>query len=100
MAFLTGGRPTPREEIERVRLPWILREYDRAPGCGRWAAIEKSSGEFLGWFALQPPGETADQVELGYRLRRSAWGKGYATEGSRALIRRAFTELGTHRLYA
>jgi RimJ/RimL family protein N-acetyltransferase len=100
MAYLTGGRPTPREVIERRTLPWILREYDRVPGCGRWAAIEKVSGEFLGWFALDAPGGTVDQVELGYRLRRSAWGKGYATEGSRALIDRAFTELGAWRVYA
>lgn len=39
-------------------------------------------------------------VELGYRLRRSAWGQGYATEGSRALVHRAFTELGVHNVVA
>jgi Acetyltransferase (GNAT) domain len=37
-----------------------------------------------------PPGE----IVLGFRLRRSAWGQGYATEASRALIRKGFTELG------
>jgi len=100
MAYLTGGVPTPREVIERETLPWILREYDRVPGCGRWAVVEKSSGDFLGWLALESPGDTAVEVELGYRLRRSAWGKGYATEGSRALIHQAFTELGTQRVYA
>jgi RimJ/RimL family protein N-acetyltransferase len=39
-------------------------------------------------------------AELGYRLRRSAWGHGYATEGARALIRRAFTELGVVEIVA
>ena len=39
-------------------------------------------------------------VELGYRLRRAAWGKGYATEGSRALIHKGFAELGVARVYA
>jgi RimJ/RimL family protein N-acetyltransferase len=39
-------------------------------------------------------------VELGYRLRRQAWGRGYATEGSRALIRNGFTELGVRRVFA
>ena len=38
--------------------------------------------------------------ELGYRLRKSAWGKGYATEGSRALIRKGFTEYGVQRVVA
>src|SRR4029450_3018730 len=53
------------------------------------------------WFHLRPPeGAGPDEPELGYRLRRSAWGKGYATQGSRALIRAAFTELGARRVYA
>ena len=39
-------------------------------------------------------------VELGYRLRKAAWGKGYATEGSRALIRKGFKELGVQRVLA
>lgn len=42
----------------------------------------------------------ADDLELGYRLRRAAWGRGYATEGSRALVRKAFTDLGARRVYA
>jgi RimJ/RimL family protein N-acetyltransferase len=41
-----------------------------------------------------------DEVELGDRLRRSAWGMGYATEGSRALVDRAFAEPGVRRVYA
>ena len=41
-----------------------------------------------------------ERVELGYRLRRSAWGQGYATEGSRALIHKGFTDLDVERVYA
>ena len=64
--------------------------------------MEKSTGDFLGWFHLRPApdGGRPSEPELGYRLRRSAWGKGYATEGSRALIRKAFAELGAERVYA
>jgi RimJ/RimL family protein N-acetyltransferase len=66
-----------------------------------WAAEELSDGHFVGWFALTPrPGGPADDLELGYRLRRMAWGRGYATEGARALVGKAFTELGTRRVYA
>lgn len=39
-------------------------------------------------------------LETGYRLRRSAWGKGFATEGSRALIQKGFTEFGVQRVVA
>jgi RimJ/RimL family protein N-acetyltransferase len=50
---------------------------------------------------LRPKRDTAPAVwDLGYRLRRSAWGQGYATEGSLALVRKAFTELGVQRVTA
>ena len=71
------------------------------PGFGFWAAVEKSSGQFLGWFCLRPrDDEDPLDVGLGYRLRREAWGKGYATEGARALIQKAFTELRVRRVFA
>ena len=101
MHFITGGRPTRREEIVADVLPAFLGYYERFAGYGFWAAIEKSTGEFLGWFHFRPrDGSLADQPELGYRLRRSAWGQGYGTEGSRALIRKGFTELGVRRVFA
>ena len=101
MRFLNGGTPTPIEVVRDEILPRILDFYDRFAGFGCWAAVEKSTGDLLGWFSLRPreSGPTSD-VELGYRLRRSAWGQGYATEGSRALIRRAFAELGAERVFA
>jgi RimJ/RimL family protein N-acetyltransferase len=101
MRFVTGGLPTSRDEIENEVLPAFLGYYQRYEGFGFWAAVEKTTGEFLGWFHFRPrqdadPGE----VELGYRLRKSAWGKGYATEGSRALIGKGFTEFGVQRVVA
>lgn len=101
MLFLTGGTSTPRDVIQNDILPAFLRYYERFAGFGVWAAIEKASGDFLGWFSFRPrEGLSPDDVELGYRLRQAAWGQGYATEGSRALIRKGFTELGVQRVFA
>jgi RimJ/RimL family protein N-acetyltransferase len=104
MRFLTGGKPTPREDVRDRVLPRILRDYERYAGLGRWAATEAATGAFVGWFGLEPRvrGDRPDpyDVELGYRLRRAVWGRGYATEGSRALIDKAFAELGVRRVYA
>ena len=101
MHFVNGGRATPRDEIEHEVLPEFLGHYERHAGYGFWAAVEKSTGRFVGWFHLRPAeGSEPDEVELGYRLRRSAWGKGYATEGSRALIDKGFAELGVERVVA
>lgn len=100
MRYLTGGRPTPREEIRDQIMPFHLAIYDRLDRLGTWAAQSTATGEFLGWFHLRPgPGTDITNTELGYRLRRSAWRKGYATEGSRALIRTGFTDLGVERIF-
>lgn len=101
MRYLSGSRPTPRATIENEVLPRLLSYYDRYDSYGYWAAVDKESGEFLGWFCLRPK-DTDDvlEPELGYRLRKAAWGKGLATEGSRALISKAFNELGARRVYA
>ena len=101
MRFLTGGTPTPRAVIEHEILPAYLGYYTRGDRYGYWAAVEKGTGEFLGWFHFRPAaGAAPDEPELGYRLRRAAWGKGYGTEVSRALIRKGFTELGVRRVVA
>jgi RimJ/RimL family protein N-acetyltransferase len=101
MHFVTGGRPTPREEIESEVLPAFLDYHARFDGYGFWAAIEKSTGRFLGWFHFRPArGAPQGEVELGYRLRKSAWGRGYASEGSRALVDKGFAELGVERVVA
>ncbi|AXB48156.1 GNAT family N-acetyltransferase [Amycolatopsis albispora] len=101
MRYLTGGVPTSRERVATHVLPRMLEHGRRAPGYGFFIAHEKSSGEFLGWFHLRPaPDGPADEPELGYRLRQAAWGKGYATEGSRALVEKAFTELDAKRVFA
>jgi RimJ/RimL family protein N-acetyltransferase len=101
MRFISGGPPTPREVIEDDILPAYLDDYEQGDRYGFWVAIEKGTGDFLGWFHFRPlEGMDPDEPELGYRLRRSAWGMGYATEGSRALIRKGFTELGVRRVVA
>ena len=102
MRYLTGGEPTPPEEIRERILPRILAGLEKWEyKFGMLAAHEKDGGAFIGWFILRPGAEgPLDEVELGYRLRRAAWGKGYATEGSRALLRKAFAELGVTRVWA
>ncbi len=99
--YTSGGPATPRDVIAREYIPAYLGYYERFAGYGFWAAIEKSTGAFLGWFHLRPLGETSvDEPELGYRLKRSAWGKGYATEGAQALVDTGFAELGARRVVA
>ena len=101
MRYINGGHPTPRHELRDEYLSAWLSYYERGNAWGFWAAIDQVGGAFLGWFHLRPrPHDPPDEPELGYRLRREVWGSGLATEGSRALIDKAFSELGARRVYA
>jgi RimJ/RimL family protein N-acetyltransferase len=105
MRYLTGGAVTPRVRVEKAVLPAILRDYDSFPGFGAFATHTKADGEyigeFIGWCMLVPEdGGRPGEAELGYRLRRAAWGMGYAAEGSLALIDHGFTRCGLTRIFA
>jgi RimJ/RimL family protein N-acetyltransferase len=102
MRFLTGGAPTPPEHYRERGMRNIVGGYARWNGdFGVFAAHEKDGGAFIGWFHLRPdPDGPLDEVELGYRLRQDAWGKGYATEGSQGLLAKGFTELGVNLTWA
>lgn len=102
MRYLTGGAPTPPEEVRDLAIPSILAGYERWDhDLGLFAAYEKDGGAFVGWFCLRPlRSGPREEAELGYRLRRAAWGRGYATEVSQALLAKGFTELGIRMVWA
>ena len=56
MRFINHGKPTPRDVVQNDILPRFLSYYERFAGFGFWAAVEKSSGEFLGWFHFRVNG--------------------------------------------
>jgi len=91
MRYISGGLPTSREEVRDRIIPFHLEAYERHPGFGTWAADDAGTGEFLGWFHLRPR-QADGAIDIGYRLRRAVWGRGLATEGSVALIDKAFAE--------
>lgn len=89
MRYINGGVPSSRQDYVNEFLPRIL-QWDEHP-FGFLAAYEAE--RFLGWFHLRPSVADSGVLELGYRLRRAAWGRGLATEGARALLGYAFEQL-------
>lgn len=64
-------------------------------GYGLWALEVVETGEFIGFTGLSVPRFEAQfmpAVEIGWRLARPAWGKGYATEAATRVLRYAFTD--------
>lgn len=101
MRYLNGGLPTTFDEVRLKALPMYLDRYDHFHGHGVWAAVDRESRAFLGVFKFHPQTpEDSDDFELGYRMLRSTWGGGLATEGARALVAKGFTELGLRRIWA
>ena len=97
MEFLGG--PLSREQSDA--LIECAEEHFRLHGFGAYAAEILGTGEFAGFIALMIPSFQAHFtpcVEIGWRLAASMWGRGYATEGARALARHAFGELGLDQL--
>ena len=87
MTFITGAGET-REVVETRSLPDLL---------ARWTWLLFDGDVFLGWASLRLEG---GEAELGYRLIRSAWGRGYAGEAARALVDLGFHQLGLTRIWA
>ncbi len=66
-------------------------------GWSNWAVELLATGEFIGFIGLSIPRRQlpfSPCVEIGWRLKRTAWGQGYATEGARQCLRVGFERLG------
>ncbi len=103
MRYINGGLPISYHDIEK-NLSKYLESYEKNAYLGFWAAMEKANNKFIGWFHFLTTTNfnylaefnlvTGDEIALGYRLRRASWHKGFASEGSKAIIDKGFSELG------
>lgn len=84
---LPVSRPQAWRNLAMMVGHWSLRGY------GMWAVEERSSGQLIGRVGFWQP-EGWPGFELGWMLRRSYWGRGYATEGARAALQFGFHQLG------
>jgi len=71
--------PKTRSECDSF-LQQNIAFYLTHPNLGRWAANEKGTGTFIGSLALIPIKEEDDRIQIGYALKPSSWGNGFATE--------------------
>ena len=74
-------------EETRQELAWFLHGHPKFPELGLWAAIERSSGAFLGRCGLLPwEIEGQHEVELACLIDKLRWGEGLATEAATAIV--------------
>lgn len=92
------GRALSRDEVVRDWMPKRTRPDADVRGIGYWVGFH--DGGFVGWWCLAIDDDDLTAAELGYRLARSAWGNGFATEGALAVLHHAFTTAGLTRVWA
>lgn len=97
MRFMPTGQDHTQEQVA-ARLARYITHQDRY-GYSRWLIFDRSTGEAIGDAGLLLLPET-DEVELGYRLVKSRWGQGLATEAAQAWLEYAFAHLGLTELIA
>ena len=91
-----GAHSETIEESER-RLQRLI-DHQEKHGFSLWAVTERASGTVMGDGGLILYAHRGPEIELGFRLAKPYWGKGYATELARAWIAHAFAELGLERI--
>ncbi len=99
MAFIGDGRPRSPEE-SAVNFQSISRGWETRP-FGLFAVELLSDASFIGFCGLSEPTflpEVLPNIELGWRLRRSAWGQGLGSEAAQAVTDWAFETLMYDRL--
>lgn len=78
------------EQAKKILLDIILPQYKN--NLGRWAIHTKTGNEFIGWCGLKHRPEL-NEIDLGYRLKKDTWGKGYATEAAKYTLDHGLNDL-------
>lgn len=103
MRYLSNGVTSNMEESE-LGIKRIFEFLDASEGkFGFWLAFEKSSNLFMGWFLFRPDKKTPKnyaEIELGHRLKKEFWGKGYATEVSKEFLKLGFEKYKVKTIFA
>jgi ribosomal-protein-alanine N-acetyltransferase len=98
-----GNKPLKTLEEVTARIAFIRQQYIDH-GIGRWAMIEKHTGNFVGWTGFKFVTETrnghTNYHDLGYRMIQRYWGKGYATEAAKACMGYGIDQLKLNPIYA
>ncbi len=94
-----GAERRPLDQPEVAALMALAESQWQRQGFGLLAVVERETGRLIGEAGLQPL-EQGPDIETGYTLARAAWGRGYATEAARAILRWGFAGLGLQRVVA
>ena len=99
MRWASPQRRAFTREESRVALERYVAQQERA-GFSLWAVLERETGALVGNCGLIPFGWEGPEIEVGYRIGRAWWGRGYATEAALASLELGFADLEVDRIVA
>jgi ribosomal-protein-alanine N-acetyltransferase len=88
------------DEDVKKQFAEALSQWQDGTGFGRWGVFNPDDNDFIGVCILKPADSDPTRIELGYVLTAKYWGKGLATELSRALIFYGFEDKGVTEICA
>lgn len=96
----TLGIPNDEGETREIIKPVIKDQASKVRKLYMWKIISKESGSFLGVAGMTLSADRFLLGEIYYKLLPKYWGKGYATEVAKGLIKVGFEEFKLHRVEA
>jgi RimJ/RimL family protein N-acetyltransferase len=91
-----GNKPV-KDKAKIIEIIEFIRQQYADNGIGRWAVVDKVTGDFMGWSGIKLETNTTNghqnYYDLGYRLIRRYWGQGIATESAIASLDYGFQKL-------
>jgi [ribosomal protein S5]-alanine N-acetyltransferase len=98
LAFLSQP-PTDTQEKALGRIDWFNSLFTNHE-CVTWGITLHGDDQLIGVCGTYAWDRDDRHVDIGYSLQPAYWGRGYATEASRAVIRWCFDNLNVHRIQA
>ncbi|WP_160130415.1 GNAT family N-acetyltransferase [Kordia antarctica] len=98
-----GNKPITQKAAALKYIRDVNLQYKQR-GIGRWAVEMKETGEFIGWCGMRlytdyTFNNHTNFHDIGYRIQRKFWGKGFATEASKACLEYAWNVLKLDKIY-
>ncbi|HVZ93159.1 MAG TPA: GNAT family N-acetyltransferase, partial [Phycisphaerales bacterium] len=100
MRWISNGRAFTRDEVLAHSMPRIVQRTDASRGIGFWITRLRDSDDPIGWFHITVSYHWPGELEMGYRLFRRHWGKGFATEGGLGILDHGFNTLAARKIIA
>ncbi|MBN9284973.1 MULTISPECIES: GNAT family N-acetyltransferase [unclassified Flavobacterium] len=98
-----GKKPIKTLEEAQNAIAYIRTQY-QTNGIGRWAMVLKDTNEFIGWTGLklitEPLNQHVQFYDLGYRIIKEHWRKGYGLESATACLNYGFNTMQLDKIYA